>query len=713
MYFFNTKNNICDFTKIAENSKIKMNILLLRYKGLYTRPNILCVMVDLMKKIISYILSVLLLFTMYLSADAVSSEKSSVILADDGVWKYSVTGESNAEITGYLGTEKIVSIPDKIDEYTVTSIGSAAFYNSDIVKITLSSSIDSIGWWAFYGCKNLSFVELNDGLNTIEYGAFMNCRKLKNIALPYTVFSVGEDAFGVSCSTIKNINDHYSKKTVSKQTYSYDKNFTVKGYEGTFAEKYAQNHNLSFESISDILFCDADSNGTVDYNDIILLKKYTDGKQKLSESQIRNCDVDGDTLVTPSDISLILKYVMNEIPQSELPVAKNIESRTDFLYGKTMYCDGDSVAKGTGTNILGSDFYSYCNYITDTYNMTSVNKSVGGTTIAKQKNKNSPGNKSILERVREMKGSYDIVLLEGGFNDLFQKIKIGEVTDINDKSGNYNESTTAGALESICYFLNENYADSVKLFVLCHTRNENPNQYLYWNTITDVLKKWNIAYVDISSETDFCDINDEITTQYFMYNKEKKKGDGIHPLAYAAKKIYGPVIADKLNELFLKKVNVSFDDESIELGLGESFFQSPVISEQYEGYSARWSSDNPSVATVNSNGEVIAREMGRTMIRYCTNDGITASYSVSVKFMAMDLVLDSTKLNLKCGQTHTIGTSFLNGTTAYHISFSSSDSSVVEVSPDKGIITAVGSGKSVITCRTPSGVVAQCTVTVK
>lgn len=713
MYKFNTKNNICDFTKFAENSKIKMIILQLRYKGLYTKSIFLCVMVDLMKKIIAYILSVLILFTSCLSADAMNSEKTSEILTDDGVWKYTVIGESNAEITGYFGTEKKISTPDKIDDYTVSSIGSAAFYNSDIEEITLSSSIDSIGWWAFYGCKNLSSVKLNKGLNTIEYGAFMNCCNLKEISLPYTVFSIGEDAFGVSCSTSKNINDHYSKKIVSKQSYSYNKSFTVKGYKGTFSEKYAQNHNLSFESISSVLFCDADLNGTVDSNDIILLKKYIDGKQKLNESQIRNCDVDGDTLVTSSDTSLIEKYIMNEIPKSKLPVAKNTENGTDFLYGKTMYCDGDSVAKGIGTNILGSDFYSYCNYITDTYNMTTVNKAVSGTTLAKRKEIKSPEKKSILERVREMKGSYDIVLLEGGFNDLFKKVEIGEITDINDKSGNYNEYTTAGALESICYFLNENYADSVKLFVLCHTRNENPNQYLYWNTITEVLKKWNIAYVDISSETDFCDINDEITTQYFMYNKDKKKGDGIHPLEYAAKKIYGPVIADKLNELFLNNVNVSFVDESIELGLGESFYQNPIDSEQYEGYSARWSSDNPDVAAVNSNGEVVARGIGKTTIRYCTNDGKTASYSLSVKFMAMDLVLDSTILNLKCGQTHTISTSFLNGTTAYHISYSSSDSSVADVSPDKGIITAVTGGKSVITCRTPSGVVAKCTVIVK
>lgn len=666
-----------------------------------------------MKKLTAYILSVLIIFTSCLSADALNSEKFSEQLTDDGLWKYTVYDNNNAEITGYLGKESNITIPDKINNYSVISIGSAAFYNSDIEKISFSSSIHSIGWWAFYGCKKLTSVELNEGLNTIEYGAFMNCHKLKEVSLPYTLYSIGEDAFGVNCSTLKNINDHYSKKVVSKQLYSYNKNFKIKGFEGTFSQKYAAAHNLVFVSEATVNFCDADLNGVVDYNDIILLKKYTDGKLKLNDIQKRNCDVDGDALVTSVDIDLIERYVMNEISLSKLPVAEHTEEITDLLYGKTMYCDGDSVAKGTGTNILGSDFYSYCNYITDTYNMKSVNKSVAGTTIAKQKNKTSPDNKSILERVREMKGSYDIVLLEGGFNDLFQKIEIGEVTDINDKSGNYNEYTTAGALEGICYFLNQNYADSVKLFVLCHTRNANTDQYKYWNIITEVLDKWNIDYVDISSQTDFCDINDEISTQYFMYNKDKKKGDGIHPLEYAAKKIYGPVIADKLNELFCEDVDISFADNNIELGLGECFYQSPVISEEYDGYFSRWSSDNPNVATVNSNGEIVARGMGKTTIRYCTNDGKTASYSVTVKFMAMDLVLDSTKLNLKCGESHTVSTSFLNGTTAYHISFTSSDISVAEVSPDSGVITAVSSGKAVITCRTPSGVVAQCTVSVQ
>ena len=51
---------------------------------------------------------------------------------------------------------------------------------------------------------------------------------------------------------------------------------------------------------------------------------------------------------------------------------------------------------------------------------------------------------------------YDAIIIEGGFKDLFQNIKKGKVTDISDKKGKYDEYTTAGAVESICYFLNKN-----------------------------------------------------------------------------------------------------------------------------------------------------------------------------------------------------------------------------------------------------------------
>ena len=65
--------------------------------------------------------------------------------------------------------------------------------------------------------------------------------------------------------------------------------------------------------------------------------------------------------------------------------------------------------------------------------MTMTNKATPGTTLAIRKDFIGTDHRSILERVREMKGSYDVILLDGGFNDLFKNVEMGAMTDINNK----------------------------------------------------------------------------------------------------------------------------------------------------------------------------------------------------------------------------------------------------------------------------------------
>ena len=72
---------------------------------------------------------------------------------------------------------------------------------------------------------------------------------------------------------------------------------------------------------------------------------------------------------------------------------------------------------GSGTNTMGNSTYSFCNYVAEKYNMTMTNKATPGTTLAIRKDFIGTDHRSILERVREMKGSYDVILLDGGFND--------------------------------------------------------------------------------------------------------------------------------------------------------------------------------------------------------------------------------------------------------------------------------------------------------
>ena len=69
---------------------------------------------------------------------------------------YTITNGA-VTITGYLGSDSNVTIPNTINGLPVTSIGSGAFYNNNnLVKLTISSNVVNIADNAFYGCTNLT-----------------------------------------------------------------------------------------------------------------------------------------------------------------------------------------------------------------------------------------------------------------------------------------------------------------------------------------------------------------------------------------------------------------------------------------------------------------------------------------------------------------------------------------------------------------------------
>lgn len=77
---------------------------------------------------------------------------------------------------------------------TITSIGNYAFANSTIKTVVLDS-VTTIGNNAFYGCYDMTSIDLGDSLTTINYAAFSNCNKITNYNLPNTLTSIGNSAF--------------------------------------------------------------------------------------------------------------------------------------------------------------------------------------------------------------------------------------------------------------------------------------------------------------------------------------------------------------------------------------------------------------------------------------------------------------------------------------------------------------------------------------
>ena len=82
---------------------------------------------------------------------------------------------------------------------SMKTIGQYAFGDCDnLTEIVLSEGIETISEYAFYKCKNLTSVSLPAGLKTIEEGAFYKCEKLGSISFPESVTKIGSGAFADS-----------------------------------------------------------------------------------------------------------------------------------------------------------------------------------------------------------------------------------------------------------------------------------------------------------------------------------------------------------------------------------------------------------------------------------------------------------------------------------------------------------------------------------
>lgn len=121
-------------------------------------------------------------------------------------YTYRFLSASTIAITDYNGYDTEVTIPSKIDGYTVTGIENMD--TSNIKKIVMPDTVTYIGECAFGDYDDsvpLEEIVLSKNLKTIGLSAFSRCFELKSIDIPESLTEIENGAFS-GCYTLKNFN---------------------------------------------------------------------------------------------------------------------------------------------------------------------------------------------------------------------------------------------------------------------------------------------------------------------------------------------------------------------------------------------------------------------------------------------------------------------------------------------------------------------------
>ena len=100
-----------------------------------------------------------------------------------------------------------------------TVITATAFTRTKwIKKLTIGTSVKSIGDKAFDGCENLTMVDFQYGVKKIDTHAFWGCTGLTSIILPESLEEIGLGAFEF-CKNLRTVRLPNSLKTIKKEAF--------------------------------------------------------------------------------------------------------------------------------------------------------------------------------------------------------------------------------------------------------------------------------------------------------------------------------------------------------------------------------------------------------------------------------------------------------------------------------------------------------------
>lgn len=215
---------------------------------------------------------------------------------------YDYKGESSP------GTEVIVR------DGTV-SISDLAFADcKNIVSVIISDSVTTVGKGAFSNCTDLENVRFSYSATKIEDNTFYGCTNLVSFSLPDSIEVIGEKAL-CGCSSLDRLTIPASVTEIGSQALGYyydeanelckDEEFTIYGYIGTKAHKYAKENEIKFEYLDEVLIGDADGSGYITIIDATTVQLHLAKSIVLDEIGLVCADANEDGDVNVMDVTRI------------------------------------------------------------------------------------------------------------------------------------------------------------------------------------------------------------------------------------------------------------------------------------------------------------------------------------------------------------------------------------------------------------------------
>ena len=127
--------------------------------------------------------------------------------SSDGLWICTYLGDYDDNmreierlvVSGYLGSSKSITIPDKIDGKAVYGVYTAGSNDTywPVENITIAAGIEYIYGFTFAGCTQLKSVTFASGSKCSEIAnyAFQGCSSLTSFSLPDSLTTLGDGAF--------------------------------------------------------------------------------------------------------------------------------------------------------------------------------------------------------------------------------------------------------------------------------------------------------------------------------------------------------------------------------------------------------------------------------------------------------------------------------------------------------------------------------------